>query len=289
VKDYVKVGHLQVAPVLHEFINKEAIPESGVSSDDFWSGLEAIIHNLAPENKALLQKRDEIQNKIHEWHKQNSSIDPDTYKSFLKELNYIEPDVGDFEVSTEDIDDEIAVQAGPQLVVPVNNARYAINAANARWGSLYDALYGTDAISEENGAEITGDYNPVRGDKVIAYSKEFLDETAPLDNGSHKDVKAYQVIDGKLDAKLANEERAGLKDLSQLAGFVGQPDAPKGVLLRNHGLHLEIQIDHNHPIGQTDQAGVKDILVESAVTTIMDFEDSVTAVDADDKVEVYRN
>ncbi|ARI78542.1 malate synthase G [Halobacillus mangrovi] len=289
MKDYVTVGKLQVAPVLYEFINKEAIPESGVSSDDFWSGLEAIVHNLAPENKALLQKREEIQNKIHEWHKQNSKGDADAYKSFLKELNYIEPEVEDFEVSTENVDDEIAVQAGPQLVVPVNNARYAINAANARWGSLYDALYGTDAISEEGGAEIKGDYNPVRGDKVIAYSKKFLDENVPLDSGSHKDVKTYQIIDGHLSVTFENEETAGLKDDTQLAGFVGQPDAPKGVLLKNNGLHLEIQIDHNDSIGKTDKAGVKDILVESAVTTIMDFEDSVTAVDADDKVEVYRN
>lgn len=289
MKDYVTVGKLKVAPALYEFINKEAIPESGVWSDDFWSGLEAIVHNLASENKALLQKREEIQKKIHDWHKQNSKIDSEAYKSFLKELNYIEPEVGDFEVATENVDDEIAVQAGPQLVVPVNNARYAINAANARWGSLYDALYGTDTISEEGGAEIKGDYNPVRGDKVIAYSKEFLDENVPLDGGSHKDVKTYQVIDGRLSLTLENGETARLKDDSQLAGFVGQPDAPKGVLLKNNGLHLELQIDHNHPIGQTDKAGVKDILVESAVTTIMDFEDSVTAVDADDKVEVYRN
>ncbi|MGI8314657.1 malate synthase G [Halobacillus mangrovi] len=289
MKDYVTVGKLQVAPVLHEFINKEVIPESGVSSDDFWSGLEAIVHNLAPENKALLQKREEIQNKIHEWHKQNSKIDSEAYKTFLKELNYIEPEVGDFEVSTKNVDDEIAVQAGPQLVVPVNNARYAINAANARWGSLYDALYGTDVISQEGGAEIKGDYNPVRGDKVIAYSKEFLDENVPLDGGSHKDVKSYQIVDGHLSVTLENQETAGLKDDAQLAGFLGQPDAPEGVLLKNNGLHLEIQIDHNDSIGKTDKAGVKDILVESAVTTIMDFEDSVTAVDADDKVEVYRN
>ncbi|WP_101842741.1 malate synthase G [Halobacillus sp. Marseille-P3879] len=289
MRDYVSVGNLKVAPVLYEFINKEAIPDSGVSSDDFWSGLEAVIHNLSPDNKALLQKREDLQNQIHNYHKQNPVVQPDAYQSFLKELNYIEPEVEDFQVTTEDIDDEISVQAGPQLVVPVNNARYAINAANARWGSLYDALYGTDVISEENGAEIKGDYNPVRGDKVIAFSKEFLDERVPLAKGSHKEVDAYQFFDGRLVAKLADGETTGLQDADQFAGFSGQPDTPKAILVKNNGIHLEIQIDPTDPIGQTDQAGVKDILVESALTTIMDFEDSVTAVDAEDKVEVYRN
>ncbi|GGF13377.1 malate synthase G [Halobacillus andaensis] len=289
MKDYVTVGNVKVAPVLYEFINKEAIPNSGISSDDFWSGLEAIIHNLAPENKALLKKRGDLQNKIHEYHKQNPTIQPEAYRSFLKELNYIEPDVEDFQVSTQDIDDEITVQAGPQLVVPVNNARYAINAANARWGSLYDALYGTDAISEEDGAEIKGDYNPVRGEKVIAFSKKFLDERVPLAEGSHKNVESYQFFDGQLVAKLTDGKTTSLKDSAQLAGFSGQPEAPRAILLKNNGIHLEVQVDHTHPIGRTDEAGVKDILVESALTTIMDFEDSVTAVDAEDKVEVYRN
>ncbi|WP_226578043.1 malate synthase G [Halobacillus litoralis] len=289
MKDYVNVGNLQVAPVLFEFINKEAIPESGVSSEDFWSGLEAIIQNLSPENKALLEKREDIQNRIHQYHKDNPKLDQKEYQSLLETLNYIEPEVEDFEISTENIDDEISVQAGPQLVVPVNNARYAINAANARWGSLYDALYGTDAISEDDGAEIKGSYNPVRGDKVIAFSKEFLDEIAPLQEGSHKEAEAYQIFDGKLSIKLTKGGTTELENADQFVGFVGEPDRAKGVLLKNNGLHLEIQIDRNHPIGQTDTAGVKDILVESAVTTIMDFEDSVTAVDADDKVEVYRN
>ncbi|MCP3027497.1 malate synthase G [Halobacillus sp. A5] len=289
MKDYVSVGKLKVAPVLYEFINKEAIPDSGVSSDDFWSGLEAVIHNLAPENKALLKKRDDLQSQIHSYHKQNPVLQAEAYQSFLKELNYIEPEVEDFQVSTEDIDDEIAVQAGPQLVVPVNNARYAINAANARWGSLYDALYGTDVISEEDGAEIKGDYNPARGERVIAFSKEFLDERVPLAQGSHKDVEAYQFFDGQLVAKLADGETTGLQDKGQFAGFSGEPETPKAILVKNNGIHLEIQIDPTDPIGQTDQAGVKDVLVESALTTIMDFEDSVTAVDAEDKVEVYRN
>ncbi|MCA1023548.1 malate synthase G [Halobacillus litoralis] len=288
MQDYVKVGNLQVAPVLYEFINKQAVPDSGISSDDFWAGLEAILHHLAPKNKQLLQMRDEMQEKIDDWHHSHDLSNKDAYTSFLKELGYIEPEVRDYSISTENIDEEISRQAGPQLVVPVNNARYAINAANARWGSLYDALYGTDVISEENGAEPKGDYNPVRGEKVIAYAKSFLDRTFPLAEGSHEDVEGYSIFDGRLKVKMP-EGSTELKHTEQLAGFTGGPDAPAGVLLINNGLHVEIQINRNDPIGQSDPAGVKDVLVESAVTTIMDFEDSVTAVDADDKVEVYQN
>ncbi|GGD01856.1 malate synthase G [Thalassobacillus devorans] len=289
MKEYVQIGNLQVAPELYDFINEEAIPESGITSDNFWSGLEAIIYNLAPENKSLLNKREEIQKKIDSWHKENKSFDAGHYKAFLKEMDYLEPEVEDFEVTTQNVDDEITVQAGPQLVVPVNNARYAINAANARWGSLYDALYGTDAISEDEGAEIKGDYNPVRGDKVIAYSKEFLDETFPLKGTSHKQVTVYKVNDGKLTVELEDGSNAGLEEPSQFAGYVGMVEEPEAVLLKNNGIHLEVQVDRKHPIGRSDKAGVKDVLVESAMTTIMDFEDSVTAVDAEDKVLVYRN
>ncbi|SEA14335.1 malate synthase [Thalassobacillus cyri] len=289
MKDYVQIGNLQVAPELYSFINDEAIPESGVTSEDFWAGLDAIIQNLAPENRALLKKREDIQKKIDAWHKENQSFNYEKYKSFLSDMSYLEPEVDDFEVTTKNVDDEITVQAGPQLVVPVNNARYAINAANARWGSLYDALYGTDAISEEDGAEIKGEYNPVRGDKVIAYSKGFLDETAALKEGSHKNVTAYKVSGSKLSAELTDGSSVGLEDPSQFAGYIGEQEEPEAILLKNNGIHLEIQIDHSHPIGRTDQAGVKDVLVESALTTIMDFEDSVTAVDAEDKVLVYRN
>ncbi|MBU8908841.1 malate synthase G [Desertibacillus haloalkaliphilus] len=288
--NYVKVENLQVASVLYEFINSEALPGTGVSSEQFWSGLNTVVHELAPENKALLVEREDLQRKISEWHKGNKgSIDFKTYKTFLEEIGYLEPEVEDFEITTTNVDDEIAIQAGPQLVVPVNNSRYAINAANARWGSLYDALYGTDAISEEDGAERGTSYNPTRGEKVIRYAKEFLDQTAPLNEQSHGDVVQYVIADGNLKAFLRNGETTGLKNGSQLVGYQGQPSDPSAVLLKNHGLHVEIQIDRTHPIGKSDEAGVKDLLLESAITTIMDCEDSVAAVDAEDKTEVYRN
>ncbi|WP_082234391.1 malate synthase G [Halobacillus massiliensis] len=289
MKDYVQLGSLQVAPELYEFINDEAIPESGITSEDFWTGLEAIVLNLAPENKQLLKKREDIQSQIDSWHKENKSFNAENYQSFLKELNYLEEEAEDFEINTENVDEEISLQAGPQLVVPVNNARYAINAANARWGSLYDALYGTDAISEEDGAEVKGAYNPVRGDKVINYSKQFLDETVPLKEGSHKDVEAYKVKNGRLSVQLEGGHVTGLKEDSKFAGYNGNEEEPQAILLKNNGIYLEIQIDREDAIGRTDKAGAKDILVESALTTIMDFEDSVTAVDAEDKVLVYRN
>lgn len=286
---YVKAGNLQVAQALYDFIQSEALPGSGLSGNQFWSDLSALVHDLAPKNKALLAKRDELQNKIHAWHKENRSFDFGKYKAFLQEIGYLEPEVEDFQVTTEGVDDEISVQAGPQLVVPVNNARYAINAANARWGSLYDALYGTDAITEEDGAERAGGYNPVRGEKVIAFARDFLDQAAPLRGASHKDAAKYTVADGKLSVVLENGETTGLEDAAKLVGYQGQADDPAAVLLKNNGLHFEIQLDRNHPIGKTDKAGVKDILLEAALTTIMDCEDSVAAVDAEDKVLVYRN
>jgi malate synthase len=290
MKDYVKTGNLRVASVLYEFINTQVIPGSGLTSEKFWSDFDTLIHDLAPKNKALLAKRDEIQNVINDYHKENKdSFNFGKYKAFLQEIGYLEAEVEDFEISTQGVDDEITLQAGPQLVVPVNNGRYAINAANARWGSLYDALYGTDAIDEDGGAERKDTYNPVRGGRVIAYAREFLDQTAPLANKSHKDAVKYSIVNGELKVELTNGETIGLQDVSKLAGFEGQPENPSGILLKNNGLHFEIQIDRNHPIGKTDAAGVKDILMESAITTIMDCEDSVTAVDAEDKVLVYTN
>ncbi|MDQ0243055.1 malate synthase [Bacillus fengqiuensis] len=290
MKDYVKAGNLQVAPELYEFINSEAIPGSELDQEKFWSDFETLIQDLVPQNKALLAKRDEFQNKINAWHRENNeSFNFEKYKAFLHEIGYLEPEVEDFQITTAGVDDEIAVQAGPQLVVPVNNARYAINAANARWGSLYDALYGTDAISEEGGAERRDAYNPIRGEKVIAFAKEFLDQAAPLTESSHQDAVQYAIVDGKLSVSLSNGKTAGLKEKSKLAGYQGEAESPSAVLLKNNGLHFEIQIDRTHPIGKTDDAGVKDILMEAALTTIMDCEDSVAAVDAEDKVLVYRN
>lgn len=286
---YMKEGNLQIARELYEFINEKVIPQSGVSQEAFWSGFGRLVKDLAPKNKALLAKRDDMQEKIHAWHKANKEIDFQAYKAFLEEIGYLEPEVEDFQISTQNVDDEIAIQAGPQLVVPVNNARYAINAANARWGSLYDALYGTDVISEEDGAAKGSAYNPVRGDKVIAFAKQLLDDFVPLQEGSHKDAVTYSIVKGALAVELSNGTATSLKDETQFAGYQGDAAAPSAVLFVHHGLHLEIQIDARHPIGQSDSAHVKDILMEAAITTIMDCEDSVTAVDAEDKVLVYAN
>ncbi|ERN52965.1 malate synthase G [Alkalihalophilus marmarensis] len=286
---YLKVGNLQVAPVLYEFINKEALPQSGVNEQEFWSGLETLITEFAPGNKQLLEDREDLQQKIDNWHKENKeTFDFNQYKTFLQEIGYLEPKVEEFKITTENVDNEIALQAGPQLVVPVNNARYALNAANARWGSLYDALYGTDVISEDNGQEKGKAYNPVRGEKVIAMAKEFLDETAPLSNGSHKDAEKYTVEGGTLVVH-SNGVTSELKESSQFLGYQGTTEDPSTLLLKNNGLHFEIQIDREHPIGKTDRAGVKDVVMEAAITTIMDCEDSVAAVDAKDKVGVYAN
>jgi malate synthase len=290
MKDYQKVGNLQVAQVLFDFVNNEAIPGSGVISEQFWSGFETIVTELIPENKALLARREEIQTDLNEWHKQNKeNFQFKNYKEFLKELGYLEPEVEDFEITTEGVDDEIVIQAGPQLVVPVNNARYALNAANSRWGSLYDALYGTDVISDENGAEAGKAYNPIRGDKVIAYGKKILDQAAPLEDRAHQDVVQYKIIDGELIVVFTDGKASKLQDGSQLVGYKGELKAPSALLLKNNDLHYEIQLNRDHPIGKTDKAGVKDIIMEAALTTIMDFEDSVAAVDAEDKVDAYRN
>ncbi|MCQ6279248.1 malate synthase G [Bacillus sp. EB600] len=287
--NYTKVGNLQVAHQLYEFINSEALPGSNVDQKQFWAGLEAIIKDLAPKNRALLAQRDDFQNKINTWHRENKEFDFHKYKAFLEEIGYLEPETEDFKITTENVDDEIALQAGPQLVVPVNNDRYALNAANARWGSLYDALYGSDVISEENGAHREGGYNPIRGEKVIAFAKNFLDQAVPLQEGSHKDSVQYRIADRKLLVTLSSGEEVGLAQPEKFAGYQGDSQFPSTVLIKNNGIHFEIQIDRTHPIGKTDDAGVKDILLEAALTTIIDCEDSVAAVDAEDKVLVYRN
>ncbi|NIL75543.1 Malate synthase G [Rhodococcus sp. B10] len=289
--DRKTVGGLQVAEVLYDFVQNEALPGTGVDADKFWAGAEAVITDLAPKNKALLAVRDEIQGKVDAWHGEHAgpNYDRAAYKTFLKDIGYLTDEPADFHITTAGVDTEITSTAGPQLVVPVLNARFAINASNARWGSLYDALYGTDAISEEGGAEKGTGYNKVRGDKVIAFAREFLDEAAPLSSGSHVGTTKYVVDAASLSVTLADGSTVGLADPSQLLGYQGAPDAPSAILLRHNGLHLEIQIDADSPIGKTDAAGVKDVLLESAVTTIMDFEDSVAAVDADDKVLGYRN
>ncbi|MEN0106860.1 MAG: malate synthase G [Pseudomonas sp.] len=287
----VQVGGLQVAKVLFDFVNNEAIPGTGISAEQFWEGAQSVIQDLAPKNKALLAKRDDFQAQIDAWHQARAgqAHDAVAYKAFLEQIGYLLPEVADFQATTQNVDEEIAHMAGPQLVVPVMNARFALNASNARWGSLYDALYGTDAISEEGGAEKGKGYNKVRGDKVIAFARAFLDEAAPLAAGSHVDSTAYKIIDGKLVVGLKGGSNTGLRDDAQLIGFQGSAEAPVAVLLKHNGLHFEIQIDAASPIGQTDAAGVKDVLMEAALTTIMDCEDSVAAVDADDKTVIYRN
>ncbi|WP_332649149.1 malate synthase G [Lysinibacillus sp. 54212] len=290
MSNYIKVGNLQVSSILFDFINAQALPGSGVEQEQFWAGFDELIHDLEPENKALLARRDELQEAINNWHKDNkSNFDFAAYKSFLQEIGYLEPKVESFKVSTENVDEAIAIQAGPQLVVPVNNARYAINAANARWGSLYDALYGTDAISDEDGAGAGKGYNPVRGEKVIAYAKNLLDQAVPLNGASHTAVVKYTIVAGKLVAALDNGQEVGLTDEEKLVGYQGNAEEPTAILLKNNGIHIEIQVDRQHPIGKDDAAGVKDVVLESAITTIMDCEDSVAAVDAEDKVEVYSN
>ncbi|MGK8524204.1 malate synthase G [Nocardia asteroides] len=287
----IQVGGLQVARVLHEFVENEALPGSGVDSAAFWAGAEQVITDLAPRNRALLAERDEIQGKVDAWHAEHPGVNYDkaAYKNFLTEIGYLRPEPADFRIGTQNVDEEIAATAGPQLVVPVMNARFAINAANARWGSLYDALYGTDAIPEDNGAEKGTGYNKVRGDKVIEWARNFLDDSVTLITGSHIGSTSYKIVDGELEVGLEDGTSIGLADASQLVGYLGDPESPSSVLLKHNGLHIEIQIDPQSPIGSTDTAGIKDVVLESAVTTIMDFEDSVAAVDAEDKVLCYHN
>ncbi|MGB7236681.1 MAG: malate synthase G [Rhodococcus sp. (in: high G+C Gram-positive bacteria)] len=289
--DRVRVGGLRVAKVLYDFAANEALPGTGVDPEQFWSGAESVITDLAPKNKTLLGVRDEIQGKVDAWHREHAGpgYDKAAYKAFLKDIGYLIDEPGDFQISTSGVDTEITSTAGPQLVVPVLNARFAINASNARWGSLYDALYGTDAIPETDGAEMGSSYNPIRGRKVVWSCRRFLDEALPLDLGSHIGSRSYRVDNGELRVAGFDGSTSSLADPAQLLGYQGAQDAPTAILLMHNGLHFEIQIDPESPIGQTDAAGVKDVLLESAVTTIMDFEDSVAAVDADDKVLGYRN
>ncbi|MBV8657491.1 MAG: malate synthase G [Burkholderiales bacterium] len=282
-------GKLAIATELYNLVNDEIIPGTGVNANAFWSAFEEIVTDLTPKNRALLAKRDDLQAQIDNWHRAHPTFELASYKAFLTEIGYLVPEGPDFNVTTEHVDEEIAVLAGPQLVVPVKNARYALNAANARWGSLYDALYGTDVIPEEGGAEKGKGYNPLRGEKVIAFGRDFLDRTFPLAIGSHRDVTHYGVANGQLIVSLKGGETTTLKTPTQFVGVAGSLTAATGFLLKNNGLHAEIQIDATHPIGKTDAAGVKDICLEAAVTTIQDCEDSIAAVDAEDKVEVYRN
>ena len=283
-------GGLQVAANLDQFVETEALPGTGIDSAAFWSGFDALVHELAPKNRALLAERDRLQTELDNWHRANPGPVRDlrAYRAFLEGIGYIAPAPAGVKATTANVDTEIAEQAGPQLVVPLSNQRYALNAANARWGSLYDALYGTDAIPDTNGAERQKSFNPVRGAAVIAYARKFLDEAAPLANGSHADATRYSVQNGKLVVALKN----GTSELAapaQFIGYQGGASEPSAVLLKHNGLHLEIQIDANDSIGKTDAAHVKDVVVEAAVSTIIDCEDSVAAVDASDKVQLYRN
>ena len=287
----VNAGGLQVDKALYDFINDEALPGTGIGPEAFWSGFDRLVHDLAPRNRELLDTRDELQRRIDAWYRENRDqpIDLDEYKAVLQEIGYLVPEGDDFAAETANLDPEISTIAGPQLVVPVTNPRYALNAANARWGSLYDALYGTDAIPEDDGAERGAAYNKVRGDRVIAHVRGFLDQAAPLAAGSHADVTAYAVADGALAATLEDGRTTGLADPSRFAGHRGDAAAPSSVLLKNNDLHVDIVIDRAHPVGRDDKAGVKDVVLEAATTTIMDLEDSVSTVDAEDKVVAYRN
>ncbi|MFK3865356.1 malate synthase G [Pseudoalteromonas rhizosphaerae] len=280
---------LTVDNQLADFVNQQLLPGTGISEQHFWQGFAEIIDDLSPLNRALLVKREDLQHQIDSYHLANKHWDAAQYQQFLTDIGYLVPEPDNFCIETENVEPEIARTAGPQLVVPVSNARFALNAANARWGSLYDALYGTDVLSEEDGAEKGSNYNPVRGFKVMAYVRQFLDKALPLENGSHIESTNYSVVNGQLIITLRDSSQTGLKQPAQLVGFQGEAQNPRAILLLSHGLHIELQIDHNHSIGAADKAGLKDVLLEAALTTIMDCEDSVAAVDGEDKVQVYQN
>ena len=287
----VSVHSLKVAGVLHDFVVNEVLPGTGIEASGFWLGLDRIIHRFAPLNRALLQRRDALQAKIDDWYRgrRGRPFDEAAHKAFLEEIGYLVPEGAPFKVDTANVDDEIAAVAGPQLVVPISNARYALNAVNARWGSLYDALYGSDAIPRDSQAAPSRGYDPERGKRVIAWARRFLDEAAPLASGSHADVRSYSVKGGTLAAACKDGAMAGLADAKQFRGYRGRPDAPEAILLVNNGLHIEIVIDRAHPVGRDDAAGIADVVLEAALTTIMDLEDSIAAVDPEDKVAAYRN
>jgi malate synthase len=289
--DRTQVHGLKVATNLKAFIDDEVLPGTGVSPEAYWAGFDAIVRELAPKNAALLAERDRLQVEIDAWHKANPGPirSMAKYKAFLKKIGYLVPVPAKLKVTTKNVDAELALQAGPQLVVPITNARYALNAANARWGSLYDALYGTDALPEGGGADKGNSYNPVRGAKVIEYARYVLDRCAPLAKGSHIDSVAYRVVDNNLAVTLKNGATVGLKNPAQFVGFQGEMGDPSAVLLSHHGLHMDIRIDRTHTIGRADPAGVADLVLEAALSTILDLEDSVAVVDADDKVLAYRN
>jgi malate synthase len=291
MSDRVSIASLRVANVLYEFINKEALPGTGLSPEFFWNGVAALVRDLGPRNRELLATRDLLQAKIDNFHRANAGkpVPIKDYRSFLHDIGYLIPEVAAFAIRVGQVDREIAEVAGPQLVVPLSNARYALNAANARWGSLYDALYGTDAIPEDEGAARGSSYNKIRGERVIARGRELLDEAVPLANGSHKDVLRYSISAGKVVAALSNGSRAALRQADAFVGFQGGAESPTAILLRHHNLHLEIKIDPTHPIGRDDPAHVADVMLEAAVTTIVDLEDSVAVVDAEDKTAIYRN
>jgi malate synthase len=285
------IGGLTISNELEEFVRNEVLEGLDIEANNFWASLESILDEFGPRNIELLEKRETIQSQLDAWHieRKGKEHDKESYKEFLKSIGYLVEEGADFEITTENVDPEIKEIAGAQLVVPVMNARFSLNAANARWGSLYDALYGTDVISEEGGAEKAGGYNPIRGDKVIEFSKNFLNEMAPLSNGTYQEVTAFRVNSGALEVTLSDQSKVQLSDDNQFVGYLGEPENPTGILLKNNNLHAEIQIDNEDSIGKDDPAGIKDVLLESAVTTIQDCEDSVAAVDAEDKTLVYRN
>ena len=289
--DRTTIHGLQVANELYNFVNTQVLPGTGVDQAAFWKGFDAIVADLAPKNAALLAERDRLQTELDTWHKANPGpiTDMQAYRKFLTTIGYLVEQPKDAKATTENVDAELAIQAGPQLVVPILNARYALNAANARWGSLYDALYGTDVIGDEDGAEKGKGYNPVRGAKVIAFARNFLDQAVPLASGSHKDSTGYAVEGGKLVVSLKDGSKTGLKDADKFVGYQGDAAAPKSVLLKNNGIHIDIIINKGTPIGGSDAAGVADVVVEAALSTILDLEDSVAAVDAEDKVLGYHN
>ena len=287
LNNYTKIGGLHISNLLYDFTNNEAIPGTGLNQNEFWDGFEKLVEEFTYENAELVAFRKTLQQSIDKWHQENKEADLKEYTSFLQEIGYLEAEPAHFEITPENVDDEVATMSGPQLVVPVDNARFALNAANARWGSLYDALYGTNIIEEE--MEKTLGYNVIRGKKVIRYGKGFLDNSAALKQSTHEEVGEYRIEGGELKVVLRNGETTGLREEKKLAGYKGEPSNPSAILLRNNNLHFEIQIDREHPVGKTDPAGVKDILIESALTTIMDCEDSVAAVDVEDKVLIYRN